>query len=95
MRGERQFGKMTSDARYSPPPPSARDASTNSFSRIESTLARVIRAKAGMEMMPIAIIAFSREGLSTAIKAIAKRIAGKASRASITRMISPSIPPPR
>ena len=46
-------------------------------------------------MIPMAIMAFSSEGPSTAISAMASRIAGKASRASITRMISPSSLPPR
>ena len=57
-------------------------------------LARVMRAKAGTNTMPIATIAFWSDGPRTAISAMASRIAGNASRASMSRMTKPSTRPP-
>jgi hypothetical protein len=45
-------------------------------------------------MIPMAIMAFWSEGPRTAMSAMARRMAGKASSASMTRMIRASVRPP-
>ena len=68
---------------------------TYSFSRTESTPARVRRMKAGTKTTPMAIMAFCRFGPSMAMIARARMIEGKASSASIVREMNESVQPPK
>ena len=71
-----------------------RAAFTNTSSRTVNTLPRVMRAKIGVYTMPIAIIALPMPGPNAARTAIASKIAGKANKTSIARMMISSSQPP-
>jgi len=67
--------------------PSARAASTYSSSRTTSTDARTMRAVCGVVAIDSAMMTFGTEAPSTALTVMARRMAGKAIRASIRRMM--------
>ena len=75
--------------------PTARAASTKSFSRCASTDPRSRRAKIGTFTTPIAIITCSSPGPSSATMPIAIRKPGIASMMSTNRIITPSTQPPK
>ena len=87
MIGVIAFGKICATTIRSGPAPSARSATTNSCSLIDSTLARESRAYCGMKVMVMPSRAFVSPGPKMVTIDIASSRAGKASTTSITRMM--------
>ena len=95
ITGEMAFGSTCEMRIVRRRTPTARAASTKSFSRCASTDPRNRRAKIGTFTTPIAIITCSRPGPSSATMPIAIRKPGIASMMSTNRIRMPSVQPPK
>jgi hypothetical protein len=90
-----EFGRMWSSRILGTPAPAAMAPCTKSCDLSDSVLARIRRANSGICITPIAIIALTRLGPSTAMMASARMMAGNANIMSIVRISSESSQPPK
>ena len=88
IRGERQLGKMCSSRMRPSPAPALRAASVKSWSLRAKTDPGQPGRGAGCVNVPKAMTTFKSLGPKAALMAMASKMAGKAIRASITRMIT-------